>query len=185
MITVIDHGRIRELRLNRPPANALTPELLDELRQQIENAPAHSVGALVLSGAPGMFSAGLDIPALTKLDREQITGLWKKLYATIGALACSRIPICAAITGHAPAGGTVLAIVCDWRIAAQGNFQIGVSEVQVGLPLPPVILHGLRRLRLDSLPIAGLRRVHTRRPLPPAPMPLELAPSRPRRGGWE
>jgi enoyl-CoA hydratase/carnithine racemase len=160
MIIVIDHGRIRELRLNRPPANALTSELLDELRQQIENAPAHNVGALILSGAPGMFSAGLDIPALTKLDREQITGLWKNLYATIGALACSPIPICAAITGHAPAGGTVLAIFCDWRIAAQGNFQIGVSEVQVGLPLPPIILHGLRRLvgprEAERLAVRGL-----------------------------
>jgi enoyl-CoA hydratase/carnithine racemase len=51
----------------------------------------------------------------------------------------------AAITGHAPAGGTVIALVCDYRIAAQGEFKLGVNEVQVGIPLPPVIIEALRR----------------------------------------
>ena len=146
MITIIDHGPIRELRLNRPPANALTSELFSELRHVVESAPSQNIRALVLSGSRGMFSAGLDIPHLLKLDRRQITTLWKELYAGFGSLACSTIPICAAITGHAPAGGTVLGVFCDWRIAAEGPFKIGLSEVQVGLPLPPVILHALRRL---------------------------------------
>jgi enoyl-CoA hydratase/carnithine racemase len=146
MITIIEHGAIRELRLTRPPANALTSELLSQLRDEVVNAPSHGVRALVLSGAPGMFSAGLDIPALLQLRREQIADLWRKLYQALGALACSSIPVCAAVTGHAPAGGTVLAIYCDWRIGAQGAFKIGLSEVQVGLPLPPIILQCLRRL---------------------------------------
>ncbi len=160
MITSIEHGAVRELRLNRPPANALTAELLAQLRNEVAAAPAQGVRALVLSGAPGMFSAGLDIPALLQLDRPQIAALWKTLYGGISAVACSTIPICAAVTGHAPAGGTVLAIFCDWRIAAQGPFKLGLSEVQVGLPLPPVILHGLRRLvgphQAERLAIRGL-----------------------------
>ncbi len=146
MIDIIEHGRIRELRLNRPPANALTPELLVELMSQVKTASRQGVRALVLSGVPGMFSAGLDIPRLLKLNRLEIAALWKTLYDAIGALACSTIPICAAVSGHAPAGGTVLAIFCDWRIAAEGPFKIGLSEVLVGLPLPPIILHALRRL---------------------------------------
>jgi Delta3-Delta2-enoyl-CoA isomerase len=160
MITVIEHGPVRELRLNRPPANALTPELLTQLRHEVDTAPSQGVRALILSGAPGMFSAGLDIPVLLGLDRQQIAALWKNLYKTLGSLACSTIPICAALTGHAPAGGTVLAIFCDWRIAAQGGFKIGLSEVQVGLPLPPIILHGLRRLvgprQAEKLAVRGL-----------------------------
>lgn len=160
MIDIIEHGRIRELRLNRPPANALTPELLMELRNQVKNASHQGVGALVLSGVPGMFSAGLDIPRLLKLNRLEIAALWKTLFDAIGALACSTIPICAAVSGHAPAGGTVLAIFCDRRIAAEGPFKIGLSEVQVGLPLPPVILHALRRLvgpsQSERLAVRGL-----------------------------
>ena len=160
MINIIEHGRIRELRLNRPPANALTPELLIELTKQVNTASRQGVRALVLSGTPGMFSAGLDIPRLLKLNRLEIAALWKTLYDAIGALACSTVPICAAVSGHAPAGGTVLAMFCDWRIAAEGPFKIGLSEVQVGLPLPPVILQGLRRLvgskQSERLAVRGL-----------------------------
>jgi enoyl-CoA hydratase/carnithine racemase len=40
----------------------------------------------------------------------------------------------------------VLALFCDWRVMAQGDYKVGLNEVQVGIPLPPVILAGLRRL---------------------------------------
>jgi enoyl-CoA hydratase/carnithine racemase len=160
MITTIQHGEVLELRLNRPPANALNFELLQALGAAVDTAPAKGARALVLSGAPGLFSAGLDIPALVKSDRTQISALWKSLYAALGSLARSAVPICAAVTGHAPAGGTVLAIFCDWRIAAEGEFKIGLSEVQVGLPLPPVIFHALRRLvgarHADRLAVGGM-----------------------------
>jgi len=92
-----------------------------------------------------MFSAGLDVPVLLKLDRPAMDAVWRDFYALMNALASSHIPIAVAITGHAPAGGTVLALFCDWRVAAEGDSKIGLSE-QVGLPLPPVILSALRRL---------------------------------------
>ena len=145
MIHTINHGSIRELRLNRPPVNALTGDLIAALREAVESAPKNEVRALVLSGTPGRFCAGLDVPLLMGLDRKAITTLWRELYALMKALACSPIPICAAIIGHAPAGGTVLPLFCDWRIMADGEFKIGLNEVQVGIPLPAVILAALRR----------------------------------------
>jgi 3,2-trans-enoyl-CoA isomerase len=146
MILTQNHGPIRELRLNRPPVNALTSELLQQLRQAVEAAPKDGVRALVLSGSPGIFSAGVDLRMLVTLDRAGINALWKDLYDTLRALACSIIPVAAAITGHATAGGTVLGLFCDWRIVAQGDWKLGVNEVQVGLALPPVILRALQRL---------------------------------------
>jgi enoyl-CoA hydratase/carnithine racemase len=145
MILVTNHGAVRELRLNRPPVNALTLELLLALRQAVEVAPTDGVRALVLSGAPGRFSAGLDVPLLLGLDRTAIAALWRELYVLLKTLASSPIPIVAAITGHAPAGGTVLALFCDWRVGAEGDFKLGLSEVQVGIALPPIILAALRR----------------------------------------
>ncbi|HEV3077252.1 MAG TPA: hypothetical protein VHB47_22710, partial [Thermoanaerobaculia bacterium] len=76
MIEIVERGAVRELRLARPPANALSPELMAALTAALaqaaaeaaEPAPASApaaaasgrrVAALVLSGAPGMFSAGL------------------------------------------------------------------------------------------------------------------------------
>jgi Delta3-Delta2-enoyl-CoA isomerase len=145
MIAVTDHGDVREVRMSRPPVNALSTELLGALREAIERAPAEGARAVVVSGGPGMFTAGLDIPLLIGLDREGIAKLWRELYGTMRALACSPIPVVAAITGHAPAGGTVIAVYCDWRVAARGDFKMGLSEVQVGIPLPPMIFKALRR----------------------------------------
>jgi Delta3-Delta2-enoyl-CoA isomerase len=159
MILSFEHGDVRELRLNRPPVNALTSELLSDLQQAIAQAAREGARAVVLSGLPGRFSAGLDVPLLLMLDEAGISKLWQELYATLEAIAKSPIPIVAAITGHAPAGGTVLALFCDWRIMAQGDYKLGLNEVQVGIPLPPVILGGLRRLvgarRAEYLGVSG------------------------------
>jgi len=160
MIITLNHGPVQELRLNRPPVNALSHDLIAALSRAVQVAPEQGAEALVLSGPSGMFSAGLDIPLLIKLDRPSITTLWRDFYTLLRVLASSPIPIVAAITGHAPAGGTVLTLFCDWRIAAQGEWKIGLSEVQVGLVLPPVIYFALRRLvgsrRAERLAVGGL-----------------------------
>jgi len=160
MILAIDHGPIRELRLNRPPVNALTSEFIVALRQAVEAAPQQGVKALILSGSPGRFSAGLDVPLLLGCDRPAMAELWRELYSLMRALGGSSVPIAAAITGHAPAGGTVLPMFCDWRVMAAGEFKMGLNEVQVGIPLPAVILAALRRLvgarQAERLAVGGL-----------------------------
>jgi Delta3-Delta2-enoyl-CoA isomerase len=160
MLLTFDHGSVREIRLNRPPVNALSHELIVALRQAVDNAASDGVRALVLSGSAGRFSGGLDVPLLLTYDHDKMTALWRDFYALLQALACSPIPIAAAITGHAPAGGTVLALFCDWRIMTDGEFKLGLNEVQVGLPLPPVIFVGLRRLvgsrEAERLAVSGL-----------------------------
>jgi len=160
MILTFEHGPIRELRMNRPPVNALTADLIVALRQAIETAPQQGMRALVLSGTPGRFSGGLDVPLLLTLSRPEIAAMWRELYSLLKALAASPIPIVAAITGHAPAGGTVLALFCDCRVMAAGDFKLGLNEVQVGIPLPPVILAALRRLvgprQAERLAVSGL-----------------------------
>lgn len=159
MIKKIQHGAIRELRLDRPPVNAISPELILALRNAIQAAPHEDVRALILSGAPGRFSGGLDIPLLLGLERSAMAEVWREFYSLLAAMAGSTVPIVAAITGHAPAGGTVLAMFCDWRVMADGDYKIGLNEVQVGIPLPPVILAGLRRLvgprQAERLAVSG------------------------------
>lgn len=146
MIQTIEHGAVRELRLYRPPVNALSPELIVALREAIQSASRDDARAIVLSGAPGRFSGGLDVPLLLGLDRTAMAKLWRDFYALLAAIAVSPIPMAAAISGHAPAGGTVLALFCDWRVMAEGDYKIGLNEAQVGIPIPPVIWAGARRL---------------------------------------
>ena len=146
MLTKIEHQGVLELRLTRPPANALNPVLVHELHGAIETAPALGARALVLSGVPGMFSAGLDVPELLRLDSLAMGKFWQEFIDLLRVLALSPIPVAAALTGHSPAGGAVLAIFCDTRIAAAGDFKIGLNEVRVGLPVPAVIHGALKRL---------------------------------------
>lgn len=146
MIVATDHGGVRELRLDRPPVNALTPELIAALHEAVTRAPGEGARALVLSGSPGRFSGGLDVPVLVGFDRPAIERLWQDFYRLLLALAASPIPIAAAITGHSPAGGAVLATYCDYRILADGDFRIGYNEVAVGIPMPIAILRCVARL---------------------------------------
>lgn len=160
MLDIIDHDHgIRELRLARPPVNALNPELVTRLRQAITEAPRDGAAALVLAGAPGLFSAGLDIPALLQLDRAAMHAFWDDFFGVCTALARCPIPVAAAVTGHSPAGGAVLAIFCDYRVMARGDFRIGLNEVQVGLLVPDCIQAALRRLvgayRAERLLVSG------------------------------
>jgi 3,2-trans-enoyl-CoA isomerase len=143
MIESIEHGAIRELRLARPPVNALDPALLRALRAALAEAVTGAREAVVLSGAPGRFSGGLDVPALLTLDRAGILETWRTFFALMRDLAASPIPVAAALTGHSPAGGTVLALFTDHRVIAAGDFRVGLNEVRVGLPVPEVLLRAL------------------------------------------
>lgn len=159
MLGIIDHGDIREIRLARPPVNALNPELLGAVRDAVLSAPAEGVRGLILSGGPKVFSAGLDVPYLIGLDREALNAAWGVFFEAAQALAQSPIPVVAAIGGHSPAGGCVLALCCDYRVMARGPFRIGLNEVEVGLVVPEGIQHLMKRLvgpaRAERLMVAG------------------------------
>jgi enoyl-CoA hydratase/carnithine racemase len=142
----IAHGPVLELQLDRPPVNALDPALVDALHDAVLAAPGSGARALVLSGRPGMFTAGLDVPALLALEGAGMARFWERFFGLMRVLAESPLPVAAAFTGHSPAGGTVLGIFCDARFAAQGDFKIGLNEVQVGLCVPPVVLAAFERV---------------------------------------
>ncbi len=145
MLDVINHGQpgdsdfVRELRMARPPANALNIGLIDTLAEKVSAAPDDGCRALILSGAPKMFSAGLDVVELIEFDRDGVYRLWSSYFSLLRLLAESTVPVVSAITGHSPAGGAVMTLYCDYRIMADGDFKIGCNEVRVGLILPEAI----------------------------------------------
>jgi enoyl-CoA hydratase/carnithine racemase len=159
MLESTRHDDVLELRLARPPVNALDPALVESLRAAFIAAPGSGARAIVLSGSPGLFSAGLDVPTLLRLERDAMLAFWRSFNALLGAIGRCPLPTAAAITGHSPAGGAVLALFCDFRVMARGPFRIGLNEVQVGLSVPGVIQFALRRLlgahRAERLLVAG------------------------------
>ena len=161
LIETILHGDIHELRLARPPVNALDPALCADLVQALDEAVAAGAHGIVLSGGPKVFSAGLDVPYLLSLgdDQDALLRAWTVFFQAARALAACPVPVVAALAGHSPAGGCVLALCCDYRIMAEGPYRIGLNETQVGLVAPEGIQALMARMvgphRAERLLVAG------------------------------
>ena len=134
-LTLTDRDGVAVLAADRPPVNAMNLELLDELVTTVEQLAADVPAALVLAGRPGAFSAGLDLKAVPAYEpdeqRRMVEGINRMALGVYG-LPC---PVVCAITGHAIAGGFVLAVCGDHRVASsEGRY--GLTEVKVGVPYP-------------------------------------------------
>jgi enoyl-CoA hydratase len=131
------------LGIDRPPANAMNVELLREVVEGVALAAREAPRALVLAGRPGCFSAGADLKAVPTYgpaeQREMVTGINAMALGTYEL----EFPVVAAITGHAIAGGMVLALCADIRIAS-GAGRYGLTEVQVGVPYPQAAIGVVR-----------------------------------------
>jgi enoyl-CoA hydratase len=147
-VSVATDGEVALVRLDRPPANAINLELLEELVGALEALAADSPAAVVIAGREGFFSAGVDLKAVPGYgpdeQRRMVTGINRMVLATYG-MPC---PVIAAVTGHAIAGGLVLALCADLRIASlQGCY--GLTEVKVGVPYPQAAI-GVVRAELPA-----------------------------------
>ena len=114
------------LQLNRPKANAINEAMVDELLHHLmEIKDDSSINGIILTGNAGFFSAGLDVLELYPLSKDEIEKFWVNFNRLLIEIFSFPKLIFSAITGHSPAGGTVLAIMTDYRIMAEGNYKIG------------------------------------------------------------
>lgn len=125
------------ITMNRPKANALNAGLVQSLRESFAIARGEAgIRAVVLtSGCPGFFSVGLDLKEVDGYDRDTIRAFWiefSSLYQQIHELPK---PVVAALPGHTVAGGLILALACDFRFMAAGDFALAISGINMGLSL--------------------------------------------------
>jgi enoyl-CoA hydratase len=128
-------GAVGIVRLHRPEVrNAVDRPTAEALVEAIAGLDARDdLAALVLSGAGGTFCAGADLHALADPDRRN--RLTRDAHGPMGPTrSATRLPVLAAIEGHAVAGGLELALWCDLRIAAE-DAVLGVFCRRVGVPL--------------------------------------------------
>lgn len=134
-----DHHAIVEL--NRPDANAINLLMVQELREAFASlAHADYIRGVVLTGRGTTFSAGLDIVELYGYDEALLDRFWEEFGHLMKELAGFPKPLIAAINGHSPAAGCVLALCCDYRIMAEGDFRIGLNELATGIVVPRPIV---------------------------------------------
>jgi enoyl-CoA hydratase/carnithine racemase len=130
-----DHGNVAIVRLANGVTNAIGAEVVEELSLALQEVQGRFRG-MVLAGGNKFFSIGLNLPELIELDRDGMADFWARFEDTVLALYTLPIPTAAAIAGHAPAAGTILALACDFRFAAAGRKLIGLNEISIGVPVP-------------------------------------------------
>lgn len=126
-------------------ANALSDAMISELLDALTRAE-HEASAVVLAGRPEKFCAGFDLKTMMaspKAAADLLTRGADLLMRLFG----SPLPIVAACTGHAIAGGALVLLTADHRVGAAGAFRVGLNEVSIGLPVP-VLAMELARARI-------------------------------------
>lgn len=118
-------------------ANALSFDVIAALRSAIDDAEADdSVGALVIHGRPGRFSAGFDLGVMFGDDMSAIIGLVADGGSLVHRLYGCGVPVVAACTGHALAAGALVLLGCDVRVSADIDAKVGLNEVAIKMVLP-------------------------------------------------
>jgi enoyl-CoA hydratase/carnithine racemase len=141
-------GPVALVRLNHGATNPIGMRLVSELSGLIREVRDRSdLRSLVLSSASEkFFSIGFDIPNLVTAEEAEFTAFFRAFNRVCLDLFTMPKPTVAAITGHATAGGCILALCCDYRLISEGRKLIGVNEIKLGVPLPypaDCILRGL------------------------------------------
>lgn len=130
-------GALAVLRLDKPRGNAIDEPLVNELGEACRELGQDEAlrGVMLASAHPKLFCPGLDLVGLIDYDRPAMQRFMSAFSEAILALYALEKPVIAAVSGHAVAGGCILALAADRRLLRRGA-QIGLNEVKVGVPLP-------------------------------------------------
>jgi enoyl-CoA hydratase len=137
-------GSVAVLTLAHGKANALDIELCGELARRFDALAASDVRAVVLTGTGRMFSAGVNLVRLLDGGPAYVRSFLPVLEQAFRSVFFCPKPVIAAVNGHAIAGGCVIACAADRRLMARDAGRIGVTELLVGVPFPPMAFEIMR-----------------------------------------
>jgi enoyl-CoA hydratase / 3-hydroxyacyl-CoA dehydrogenase len=128
------HGATAIAWLDRPPANSISPEMVQALGRVWDAVRgAGNIKSLVIASAnPMLFCAGADIKAFTTMDAAAGEDLLNTMHALLREMETSPIVTIAAVNAMALGGGCELAMACDFRIAAE-SAMFGQPEINLGI----------------------------------------------------
>ena len=136
LIVKHEGGGLATVSLSHKPVNSLTLAVCEELKavtHALEADPAVR-GVVFGSGVPGIFSAGMDLRSMHGRSTDELAAFWTAVQEMWLALYITPLATVAAISGHAPAGGCLIALACDYRVLVEGKYRIGLNEAQIGSP---------------------------------------------------
>ncbi len=126
-------GGVGTIRLDRPPMNAFTRQVQEELRACADEAARRAdVRAVVVYGGEKVFAAGADIKEMAGMSYADMAAVARRLSACFGSISEIPKPTVAAITGYALGGGMEVALGCDRRVCGD-NAKLGQPEILLGV----------------------------------------------------
>lgn len=144
-VKVNDDTGVATVTLQRLPVNSLNLDFLQSISKTLDELTANKANGVILTSAsPTVFSAGLDIMEMYKPDVKRAEAFWRSLQDVWLKLYGSAFPTVAAINGHAPAGGCLLAMSCEYRVMVSGKYKIGLNETALGLIAPSWFMATMR-----------------------------------------
>jgi enoyl-CoA hydratase len=152
-VSITADGDIAVVGIDRPPANAMDPQLLEEGRAAVGDLQQMAPAAVVLHGRPGFFSAGLDLKVTPTLDADGRRALVEGINGLFTAWYGLPMPVVCAVGGHAIAGGLILALCSDWRVVGRSG-RFGLTELKAGVPYPAA---ASAIVRAELSPVAARR----------------------------
>jgi len=134
-VKIEEYDNVAVVRLNDKVTNAISTTLVENLSATVNRIKGEYRG-MILAGGTKFFSMGFDLPELLKFDRSGMTDFFYSFNKVVLGIFTLPIPTACAITGHAIAGGTILASSCDYRFLASGRKLMGLNEIKLGVPVP-------------------------------------------------
>ncbi len=152
-------GVFADIRFDDDKVNAMSTDWYDALTAAFDQALVDGAQLVVLRGRPGVFSAGMNIKLLPSLSPAERRKMTDRFAETMHKVWTFPLPTLALVTGHAVAGGCILASACDRRIGLDGAYRIQMNEHLIGMAIPewirPLCANAFPMPQLESLLMLG------------------------------
>jgi enoyl-CoA hydratase len=150
MFSLTHIRRVAVLTLQHGKANALDTEFCKALAREFEKLGKSDARAVLLTAQGNIFSAGVDLLRATSSGPNYFRSFLPALNKLYRMVFFFPKPVVAAVNGHAIAGGCILACCADRRLVARGEGRMGVTELLVGLPFPPLPFEIMRYVTVPA-----------------------------------
>ena len=137
--TLSQEDEISVITLDDGKANVFSEEMTQAINDCLDKVPTDS-GSLIITGRPGMFSAGFDLKVIASGDVPKIKKMSLSGFKLLSRIFSFPRPVVAACSGHGIALGTFLLCCCDYRIGIKGEFLLGANEMKTNMVIPTPIL---------------------------------------------